>query len=106
MTVDDDLTGAHDEQEALVETNARSTVDVAAVKAVVVSTLGLEARADTLDGATPLLGSVPELDSMAVLELVAALEGRFGIRFEDQDLTGDVFETIGSLAGFVDSKIR
>lgn len=47
---------------------------VADVKAVVVTTLGLQARAETLDATTALLGSLPELDSMAVLELITAFE--------------------------------
>jgi acyl carrier protein len=71
---------------------------------VVVETLGVEDRADALDADTPLLGSLPELDSMAVLELVLELEQRFGITIEGEDVTADVFETLGSLAAFVDGK--
>ena len=82
------------------------TATFADVKSVVVTTLGIEDRADTLHAGTPLLGSVPELDSMAVVELVAALEERFGITIDDEDVTGDVFETLGSLAAFVDGKLR
>ena len=43
---------------------------------------------------------------MAVLELVLALEERFGITIEDEDVTADVFETLASLAAFVDAKLR
>lgn len=74
------------------------------VKSVVVSTLGVEHRADTLDASTALLGSLPELDSMAVVELVSALEARFGFEVSDDEITGDVFETLGSLAEFVEAK--
>jgi acyl carrier protein len=74
------------------------------VKSVVVSILGIEDRAATLTAATPLLGALPELDSMAVVELVTALEARFGFEVSDDDITGDVFETLGSLAAFVDAK--
>jgi acyl carrier protein len=81
-----------------------NTIDIDAVKAVVVETLGVEDRADALDADTPLLGSLPELDSMAVLELVLELEQRFGITIEGEDVTADVFETLGSLAAFVDGK--
>jgi acyl carrier protein len=80
-----------------------NTLDIDAVKAVVVETLGVD-RADALDADTPLLGSLPELDSMAVLELVLELEQRFGIMIEGEDVTADVFETLGSLAAFVESK--
>lgn len=81
-----------------------STATVDDVRAVVVSVLGIEDRADTMTAATPLLGSLPELDSMAVLELVAALEERFQIQISDEDVTGEVFDTLGSLSAFVDSK--
>ncbi|GIJ79388.1 acyl carrier protein [Micromonospora phaseoli] len=71
------------------------------VREVVVSVLGIEDRAATLDASTPLLDSLPELDSMAVVELVAALEERFGFTLDDGDLTTELFETLGSLAAFV-----
>ena len=81
-----------------------NTIDIDAVKAVVVETLGVEDRAHALAADTPLLGSLPELDSMAVLELVLELEERFGITIEGEDVTAEVFETLGSLAAFVDGK--
>jgi acyl carrier protein len=82
----------------------RTSTTLEDVKSVVVSTLGIEDRADTLTPSTPLLGALPELDSMAVVELVTALEARFGFEVSDDEITGDVFETLGSLASFVDSK--
>ena len=42
---------------------------------------------------------------MAVLELVLELEQRFGITIEGEDVTADVFETLGSLTAFVDGKV-
>jgi acyl carrier protein len=81
-------------------------IGIDAVKAVVVETLGVEDRADTLDASTPLLETLPELDSMAVLELVLELEERFGITVEGEDVTAEVFETLGSLTAFVESKAR
>src|SRR4051794_13833851 len=85
--------------------DVNTTIDIAAVKAVVVETLGVEDRADQLDAGTPLLGSMPELDSMAVLELMLALEQRFGITIEGEDVSAEVFETLGSLTEFVESKL-
>lgn len=74
------------------------------MKQVLVQTLALESRADSLGSETRLFGSLPELDSMAVLELVTALEDRFGIEIEADELTAETFETLGSLADFVASK--
>jgi len=82
---------------------AISTIDE--VKAVVVETLGVDDRAGAIDAATPLLGSLPELDSLGVVELVLALEDRFGITIEGEDVTADSFETLASLAALVDGKL-
>ena len=85
--------------------NVNATTLIDDVKATVVETLGVEDRASTIDAQTPLLGSLPELDSMAVLELVLALEERFDIVIEGEDVTADLFETLGALASFVDGKL-
>lgn len=82
---------------------AESTLD--GVKDVIVTTLGIEDRAHTLDASTPLFGSIPELDSLAVVELTAALEERFDFVIDDDEFSGEIFETVGSLAAFVDEKI-
>jgi acyl carrier protein len=67
--------------------------------------LSLQGRALTFDGSTALLGSVPELDSMAVVSLIAALEDRFGIVVEDDEIEGAIFATVGSLVEFVERKL-
>jgi acyl carrier protein len=81
-----------------------SSTSLEDVKAVLVETLGIEHRAASVQASTPLLGDMPELDSMAVVELVSALEARFGFTVDDDEISGDVFETVGSLAAFVDAK--
>jgi acyl carrier protein len=75
------------------------------VISVLTTVLGIEERAHTLDASTPLLGSLPELDSLAVVEVIAALDQRFGIAIEDDEVTGEMFETVGSLTKFVESKL-
>ena len=76
------------------------------VKAVVVATLDIKDRAGDLVPESELLGSLPELDSVAVVELVVALQDRFGIEIEDDEVIGDIFETLGQLTAFIDSKVR
>jgi acyl carrier protein len=89
-----------------MDTQVNGGVGVEAVKAVLVTSLGVEERASSIDADTQLLGSLPELDSMAVLVLVHDLEERFGITVEDEDLSADIFDTLHSLAAFVDRKTR
>ncbi|MCB1961567.1 MAG: acyl carrier protein [Rhodocyclaceae bacterium] len=66
--------------------------------------LSLKGRAAAFDLETPLLGAVPELDSMAVVGLINMIEERFGMIVEDDDVDGTTFETVGTLVAFVDSK--
>jgi acyl carrier protein len=65
------------------------------------SVLGLNGRAQRFDAQTPLLGALPELDSMAVVNLVAAIEERFGFAVDDDEISGETFASVGSLTRFV-----
>jgi acyl carrier protein len=85
--------------------NAPSDQLIDEVRDMLVTTLGIEDRAAALDAATPLLGTLPELDSMTVLELVYAIETRFGVEVDGEEVTVEVFETLGSLTDFVAGKL-
>jgi acyl carrier protein len=67
--------------------------------------LSLNGRAVAFSTHTPLLGAIPELDSMAVVALITSMEERFGITAEDDEIDGAIFATVGSLVEFVDSKL-
>ncbi len=71
------------------------------VKNVLIDTLNLGPAGQALQADSPLLGSLPELDSMAVVTLIGALEEHFGIRVDDDDISASTFATLGSLADFV-----
>jgi acyl carrier protein len=75
------------------------------VKKVLGRTLQLGDKVNRFDATTPLFGSVPEFDSMAVVTVVTALEEQFGITFEDEEITAELFETVGSLSRFVEQKL-
>jgi acyl carrier protein len=76
----------------------------AEVVSVLADTLNLGARASGFEPGTRLLGSIPELDSMAVVSIITALEERFGFVVHDDEISADTFETVASLTAFVDSK--
>lgn len=75
------------------------------VKTLLTETLHLGERGKNLDGNTHLLGNLPELDSMAVIHLITALEDRFGIAVEDDDISASTFDTLASLTAFIESKL-
>lgn len=69
-----------------------------------------EVLAELLGGGTPrftsdteLFGSLPELDSLALVELITVIEDRFGFEFNEDDITIEVFGTVESLAGHIDA---
>lgn len=72
-----------------------------AVRDVLGQSLGLGARAAALTADTPLLGALPELDSMAVATVLTAIEDRFGFVIDDDEVSAEMFETVGSLTAFV-----
>nr|WP_041656353.1 phosphopantetheine-binding protein [Azoarcus sp. KH32C] len=63
--------------------------------------LSLNGRGLQFDADSPLLGSVPELDSMAVLAVIHAIEERFGISIPDDEIDGSSFATVGTVVDFV-----
>lgn len=68
---------------------------------VLEDTLQLQGRSARFDAGTALLGSLPELDSMAVLAVISGLEAHFGITLRDDQLSGERFATVGSLCELV-----
>ena len=81
-----------------------STVDQ--VKSLIGKILGIAERVDSMDASTRLLGSLPELDSMAAVELLAAIEERFGFEVDSGDIVTDTLETVGALAAYVEKNRR
>jgi acyl carrier protein len=67
--------------------------------------LSLNGRSAEFSASTPLLGAIPELDSMAVVALITGLEERFGFMVSDDEIEGSTFATVGSLIEFVESKL-
>ena len=74
------------------------------VRGILRDVLSLGSRADRLDMQSALLGAVPELDSMAVVSVIAALEDRFGFTVDDDEISGATFASFGALVDFVSSK--
>lgn len=75
------------------------------VKQIVGEVLQLGDRIESFDQNTPLLGSVPEFDSMAVVSVITAIEEDFGIAMEDDEISADIFLTLGDLHNFLSAKI-
>ena len=76
------------------------------VKKVLADVLQVGFRAEKWDSSTSLLGSIPELDSMAVVGVIGALEEHFGSSVADDEITAETFSTLGSLTAFIEQKLH
>ncbi|GIK33805.1 MAG: hypothetical protein AMXMBFR45_22030 [Gammaproteobacteria bacterium] len=92
---------------ALPAQENRSTHDMLdqQLRAILRDALQLGERAARLEADSALLGALPELDSMAVVEVITALEDQFGIVVHDDEISADTFATFGSLVHFVQGKV-
>lgn len=63
-------------------------------------------RAAALEEDSGLFGTIPELDSMAVANLLTEMEDRFDIVIDDDEVEGEIFETFGGLSRFAARKVK
>jgi acyl carrier protein len=75
------------------------------IRNILRDTLQIGDRAEELQPDSPLLGAIAELDSMAVVTVLTMVEEQFGIEIADDEVSADVFETLGSLADFVSGQV-
>lgn len=76
------------------------------VREVLVSALELRQSPADLHPDTPLFGALPELDSLGVLALVTDIEEHFDITIDDEEFGAELFETVGTLTKFVETKLQ
>ncbi len=80
-----------------------STIDE--VRGLVSDVLQLGDRGADMTAETQLLGAIPELDSMAVVGIITTIEEAYGFTVNDDEITAETFESLGTLVSFVDSKL-
>ncbi|SFP51599.1 Phosphopantetheine attachment site [Nitrosomonas cryotolerans] len=75
------------------------------VKNILADVLCLGERRNDLEEDSILLGNIPELDSMAVVNVITTLEEYYGIAIDDDEISARIFETLGSLTRFIEQKL-
>ncbi len=55
---------------------------------------------------TYLVGGFPEFDSLTIASLIEQIEETVGCEIDDDEISGATFETVGSLAAFVEEKLQ
>ena len=76
------------------------------VRSILISVLQLDDGIGLVEDDSPLLGAIPEFDSMAVVSALTALEEKFDFFVDDDEIDAEIFETLGSLAEFVENKLE
>jgi len=69
-------------------------------------TLQLEGRGMQLQADSLLFGALPELDSMAVVAVLTAIEEQWGLMIDDGDIDAEAFATLGALQDFVNRQLQ
>ncbi len=81
-------------------------VTVAQVLDVIAESLGCTMDVRAMQAEDALLGVLPELDSIGIVALITALEDRFDVHFEDDDLDAEVFATVASLLAHINTRLE
>jgi acyl carrier protein len=75
------------------------------VKDLLQHALHLGKEVTSFNDSTSLLGSLPELDSIGVVNIITMIEDQLGCSIEDDEINAEVFETFGSLVSFIENKL-
>jgi len=71
------------------------------IKQMLVTDLQLKMIADQIPDDCSLLEGGLALDSILIAELIAQIEDRFGLQFDERILDGELFNSLSVLADFV-----
>jgi acyl carrier protein len=71
------------------------------IKQLLIETLSLDINTSDMDDDAPLLGDIPEFDSMAIVSVITTLEENYNFSTADDELTAEVFESIQTVVSFV-----
>ena len=74
------------------------------IKALLKESLQLN-EVEHWDESTEILGAIPEFDSMAIVTVLTLIEEHYGIMIDDDEVSAELFETLGSLIAFVSEKV-
>ncbi len=70
-------------------------------KKVIATNLQLEQ--DQLEADTEILGNFPQFNSLTIVGVIGSIEDELDCVIDDEDITTDIFTTVGDLATFIES---
>ncbi len=75
------------------------------IRTIVTTVLGINENDVELNENSALLGAIPEFDSMAVVSILTTIEDQYDVFVEDDEISAETFETLGTLHQFVIEKL-
>ena len=84
--------------------SAESEAIIAVLKEIISDDLNVGVPIDEIDPDASLEHDL-KIDSVAMVELIAAIESRFEFSFQDSDLVASSFANLGALAGIIAKRV-
>ncbi len=75
------------------------------IKSILVEVLGLEIGPEQIDDDDALFAHGMGVDSIEALEILEAIERRFGVKIRDDDIGLSLFQDVRSLAEVVEAEL-
>jgi acyl carrier protein len=76
------------------------------VRRVLAENVLKEINASEIGDDLPLIEYGVGVDSVARLEFLVALEEEFGVRLDEDEITPDFFETVGTMSEYISRKVQ
>lgn len=74
------------------------------LKDLIVYELDINVKREELTDDSQLLEGGIGLDSISIVNLIVLIEKNFNIRFQDEEITMDLFSDLNTLSSFIESK--
>lgn len=76
------------------------------LKEIIVKKLDVNITYEDIDENASLYEDGLGLDSIAIVDLIVSIEKEFSIAIEDDELNADLFKSLDTLVGFIQTKIK
>lgn len=77
---------------------------ISKLKDLIAYELDINVKREELSDDSPLLEGGIGLDSISIVNMIVLIEKNFSIRFQDEEITMDLFSDLNTLSTFIESK--
>lgn len=77
---------------------------ISKLKDLIAYELDINVKREELSDDSPLLEGGIGLDSISIVNMIVLIEKNFSIRFQDEEITMDLFSDLNTLSSFIENK--